>query len=291
MNALKNILRRKRFTLSIELFPPKQEEGVKELFEQVIPSTLSVPGKLPDFYSVTYGAGGIGQQSKTVETVCRIINGFNIDAVMHITCASGSRANVERIVMNAFKRGVNNFLAIRGDNSGAQHELKYAADIVRIIKKFEASAVVGVAGFPEGNNSFRESVQANWDYLVEKIRSGADFVITQLFFENADFLRFREYVSRKLQTDFRIIAGILPITSIKQVERFTKMTDAKIPAEVTRQLERFKNDPRAVRQIGIDFAARQSLELIDANVSGIHYYCLNKSQAVKSIISRLDLPS
>lgn len=285
MHRVKDIFKRKSFTHSVEFFPPKKEQGMQELFETTIPSTLSIESKIPDFYSVTCGAG---VHEKTLDIVCQIEERFAIPTVMHITGVGLSTTSIEKIVAEATARKVANFLALRGDNNHAsQSKLLYAKDIVRFIKRKVADATVGVAGFPEGNNVFDEPVQKNWDYLVEKINNGADFVITQLFFKNDNFLKFRDYITKKLGYDFPIIAGILPLTSLNQLERFSKMTATELPKKLSMALERCKDDAEQFQARGIDFAIEQSEELMRENIAGIHYYCLNKSHAVKSIISAL----
>jgi methylenetetrahydrofolate reductase (NADPH) len=258
-------------------------------------STISQLKELkPSFVSMTYGAGGSTRQ-KTVELVTRIKKETGIEAAAHLTCVGHSENELISVLMDLEKAGVDNVLALRGDPPKghtsfvpAKDGYRYASDLVRLIrKKFKFS--VGVAGYPEKHVE-AASMDEDLKHLKEKVDAGADFIVTQLFFDNKDYFRFVERV-RALGINVPVIAGIMPVTDIEQIKRFTVMCGATLPPAFLSKLESLAADKAAVIQAGIDHATEQCRELVQKGAPGIHFYTLNKSHATIEIFKNLKAKS
>ena len=282
-------------TFSFEFFPPKTADSANALYETI----RELESYRPQFVSVTYGAGG-STRELTHDLVVRVKQTTTLDPVPHLTCVCHKEAEIASILERYAAAGVSNILALGGDapknvayNKG-DDDFPHAADLVAYIQKFNASGVhpdrrgfgVGVAGFPEGHpatpNRFLEM-----DYLKRKTEAGADYIVTQLFFDNRDFLDFRERCELAGITT-PIIAGIMPITTISGMKRMADLAaGARVPAPLLRTLLENENDPEAVTRIGIEHAARQSEDLLENGVRGIHFYTLNRSDATKLIFENL----
>ena len=276
--------------ISFEFFPPKTEEGEKTLFEKTVPALLKLN---PHYCSVTYGAGG-STRDKTLGIAQRLQNDFGLLTLMHLTCVNATKDEIRSVVVDAKSRGIDNILALRGDPPGGTGEFKateggfeYSHQLVGFLKELGGFSI-GTAGFPEGHIACKEGREVDWNRLKAKIDCGADFVVTQLFFDNADFLYFRDYLA-KLGVTVPIIAGVLPIMGAGQIQRFCQLCGAKIPASLLARLNEFSGDDEGCAKFGVEFATRQCEELIREGVPGIHFYTLNKVPSTAAIMGNLGL--
>lgn len=279
-----------RPVISFEFFPPKTDEGDRNLLEKTLPALKVVR---PDYCSVTYGAGG-STRDKTLTLVDRIQREHGLTAMMHLTCVNSTQAQLREVVEQARAQGIGNILALRGDPPGGTGEWKpveggfeYSYQLVRFLHELGGFSV-GTAGFPEGHIACREGRQTDWDRLKAKIDCGADFVITQLFFDNADYLEFRDYL-QKQGVKVPLIPGVLPILSASQIKKFTTLCGARIPAPLLEKLESFGTHDEATVEFGIDYASRQCAELLRAGVPGLHFYTLNKAHSTTRVVANLGL--
>ena len=281
-----DILKQNAPTFSLEFFPPKTDTGLKNLYETLEDTRSLSPG----FVSVTYGAGGT-TRNKTLEIVKQIQQNFKIETMMHLTCIAHSNTELREILNELQKLNIENVIALRGDvpqtdkfSSSTKNQLTHAIELTQLIHE-NYPFCVAVAGYPEGHPETPDK-KRDQKYLIEKIQAGADFVITQLFFNNEDFFKFQENL-RNAKVKVPIVPGIMPITNIAQIERFTKMCGATLPKKLKQSLDSVKNDPQAVIQKGIEYATLQCEQLLKSGVPGIHFYTLNQSQSTKKIIQNL----
>lgn len=272
---------------SFEFFPPKTDQGERNLY-----LTIERLGALnPTFVSVTYGAGG-STRDKTVDLVRRIKHDIGIEAMAHLTCVGADRAEIIRVLDQLEVAGIENVLALRGDPPRdcpsfvrPADGFGFASELVGFIRERDFRFCLGGAGYPEGHVECRDLDQ-DLTHLKCKIDSGLDFVITQLFFDNADYFAFTAR-ARARGITVPIIPGIMPITNLAQIERFTAMCGARIPVGLRAQLERVRDDEAAVRTVGIDHATAQCRDLLARGAPGIHFYTLNQSNATRAIFERL----
>lgn len=286
------IFARDRLTCSFEFFPPKSEQGALELFETV----RRLEPLKPSFVSMTYGAGGT-TRDLTHDLVVRLKKESTVDPVPHLTCVSQSEAEISQIVSRYAAAQVSNILALGGDPprddphySRERDRFKRAADLVSFLRAFNERGGhrfgIGVAGFPEGHPATPNRLD-ELDYLKAKVDAGADFIITQLFFDNHDFFDFRERCELA-GIKVPIIAGIMPITSKEGMQRMAQLAlGARYPARLQRALRRCDDDRASIARVGQHWATEQCLELIDQNVAGLHFYTLNKSSATLEIYRNL----
>jgi len=269
---------------SFEFFPPKTQQGVDNLYR-----TIAHLRELePSFVSVTYGAGGTTREL-TVDLVARIKAEIGLEAMAHLTCVGAGRNEIRAVLDELTRRGIENVLALRGDPprdqaafQPAPDGFRFAAELVAFIRAGGYGFCIGGAGYPEGHVECPDR-DADLAHLVAKVDAGLDFVITQLFFDNRDYFAF---VARARRAGIRvpIVPGLMPITNLAQIERFTRMCGARIPADLTSALDRVRDDEEAVRRIGIEHATAQSRELIEKGAPGIHFYTLNQSPATRAIL-------
>ena len=274
-------------TFSFEFFPPKSDRGWSDL-ERAIESLEPLE---PDFVSVTYGAGG-STRERTHDLVTRLRDDGKLDPVPHLTCVSHDHEEIESILVKYARAGISNILAIRGDppesESGVDpyRNFRHASDLIRAIRRFNESGAhpdpkgfgVAAAGFPEGHPETPNSLH-QMDHLKAKVDEGVDVILTQLFFDNHSFEDWRERCTIA-GIKVPIVAGIMPITSVKGLERMAQLAaGTRFPASLLKAVERTQSDPEAVQRIGIHWATEQCLDLLDKGVSGIHYYTLNRSEA------------
>jgi methylenetetrahydrofolate reductase (NADPH) len=285
---IKELLERGRPTFSFEFFPPKSEEAAKQL-EQ----TIADLGELqPSFVSVTYGAGG-STRERTIEIVTRVKRETGIEAMAHLTCVGSTRDDLSDVLEKIRESGIENILALRGDPPKGQTEFKavdggfrYASELVQFVRERHQSALcVGGAGYPEKHPECGNPA-VDLMNLKRKVEAGLDFVITQLFFDNRHYFEFVER-ARRLGIQAPIIPGIMPITNASQVERFMVNCGATIPFPLAEELDRRRNDPRAVMELGVAHATAQCIELLDRGAPGIHFYTLNRSTATREIYTAL----
>lgn len=277
--------------ISFEFFTPKTEEGDRTLFGKTMPALARLG---PAYCSVTYGAGG-STRDKTLSMVDRIQRDYSVPAMAHLTCVGSTREEIAGMLAQAKARDIVNILALRGDppagSSGFQQiegGFQFAHELVTLTRNTGGFSI-GVAGFPEGHLECKEGKEVDWRRLQAKIGCGADFVITQIFFENTFFYDFRDYLVRKLGVTVPIIPGIIAIQSAAQINRFTALCGATMPAMLRARLDALANDDAGASEFGIEFAARQCADLLRAGVPGLHFYTLNKSVSTARILTSLGL--
>jgi methylenetetrahydrofolate reductase (NADPH) len=281
-----------RPVISFEFFPPKTEEGDRNLLEKTLPALLQAR---PDYCSVTYGAGG-STRDKTLMIVDRIHGQHGLTTVAHLTCVCATREQIRDLLAQIRSLDLKNLLALRGDPPrGGEFQMtpggfEFSSQLVRFIRE-QGNFSIGVAGFPEGHIACKEGKHADWQHLKEKVDAGADYILTQLFFDNADFHQFRDHMTRKLGVSVPIVPGIVSILSATQIKRFTAMCGARIPALLEAKLEALGDDDAAVAEFGIEYATRQCEDLLRSGVPGIHFYTLNKAPATVRILKNLGLAS
>lgn len=279
-----------RPVLSFEFFPTKSEEGERALWERTLPALRELN---PDFCSVTYGAGG-STRGKTLAIVNRIQREQRITAMAHLTCINATIEQTHDILEQARGLGIKNILALRGDppNGGGEFVsteggFAYSYELVRCVREFDAFSI-GVAGFPEGHITCREGKHADWRRLKTKIDHGADFVITQLFFQNRHYFECRDFLAG-LGVTAPLVPGILPILSASQIKRFVALCGAALPTPLLAGLERYGDDDVAVAEFGIEYATTQCEELLREGAPGLHFYTLNKARSTTEVVKNLAL--
>ena len=278
------ILKSKKTVISFEFFPPRKPENEPLFWDTVNRLKKWKPG----FVSVTYGAGG-STHNKSIELAIKLHN-MGFCTVAHITCISLSIKQLKETLDTLENSGIENVLALRGDPPQQKDFIppkdafKYAYQLVEFIKN-HYNFCIGVAGYPEGHIE-SPSLEKDIEYLKLKIDKGAEFVITQLFFDNRYFFDFLERAS-KAGIDVPIIPGIMPITNYNQIQRFTKLCGASIPKNLLILLEKYKEEPDKLEKAGIEYTVKQCQELIENNVKYLHFYTLNKSNATEKILTML----
>jgi methylenetetrahydrofolate reductase (NADPH) len=284
---IKDVLNREKTSFSFEFFPPKTAEGYNSLFAHI--KELSPLN--PSYVSVTYGAGG-STRDRTHELLVRINRETDLTVVSHLTCVGSSRDEIKSILTAYEKIGVVNILALRGDQPGKPADdqaprdgFLHAADLVKFIKDNFPAMCVGVAGFPEGHPEMPNRLK-EIEYLKAKVEAGADYIVTQLFFDNRDFYDFRERCALA-GIKVPVVAGLMPITTKEGLVRMAELAaGARIPARLLKAVARAKDD-EYVERVGIHWATEQVRDLLDHGVRGIHFYTLNSSAATLKIYESL----
>lgn len=279
----------KPFVLSVEVFPPKSEAGDEGMYRAL--DRLRV--FQPSFVSCTYGAGG-STQNRTLEICRRIQADMGLPATSHFTCVGSTRQELLDWLALASRHGVGNIMALRGDPPQGQTEFKtvvgglsHANELVELIRSHYPEMGIGVAGYPEKHPEAKD-LDTDLVHLKRKVDAGADAVFTQLFYENDNFLRFRDScVQRGIQIP--IVPGIMPITEFARIKRITSMCGAVFPTSLASRLEAVQHDAQAQFEIGVEFAIQQCRELIDAGVPGMHFYVLNRSESCERILEGLGM--
>jgi methylenetetrahydrofolate reductase (NADPH) len=277
-----------RPVFSFEFFPPKTEEG-----ERNLRATLEdLKAFEPDFVSVTYGAGG-STRARTVELTKWIKTELGIEAMAHLSCVGSSRMELRAILDGIGDAGIENVLALRGDPPRGETEwqphpdgLRYSTELARLIRDSHPFCI-GAACFPEVHPNAPDMAH-DLRFLREKIASGVTFLITQLFLDNELYFHFVEE-ARAAGIDVPIIPGVMPITNVGQIKTITGMCGASIPPLLLEALEWRENDPDAVLQLGVSYATLQCAELLARGAPGIHFYTLNRSPATRAILSTMNL--
>jgi methylenetetrahydrofolate reductase (NADPH) len=274
--------------ISFEFFPPKSDTGFAQLYQTI--------GELhplkPSYVSVTYGAGGSTRQ-KTVALVERIQTELKIRSMAHLTCVGHTADEIGGILDELWNSGIRNVLALRGDPPVGQsnfvaHEGGFAnADPLVTYVRGRHDFCIGVAGYPEGHPQCLNRTR-DLEYLKRKVDNGANFIITQLFFDNADFYRFRDQ-ARTMGIKAPIVAGIMPIGNVGQIKRFVSMCGAKIPHPLLLRLEAVEHDAESVYATGVEYAVQQCQDLLKNNADGLHFYTLNRSKATVQIVKTLNV--
>lgn len=290
-----DILKPGKPTVSFEFFPPKTPESQQALYD-----TIRDLEKIhPHFVSVTYGAGG-STRELTHDLVLRLKTTTRLDPVPHLTCVGHTHEEITAILERYAAAGVSNILALRGDPPRDKPDYNHAGDafpqavdLVRFIKNFSGHPDprgfgIGVAGFPEGHPATPNRL-VEMDFLKAKMDAGADYICTQLFFDNHDFYDFRERCELA-GIHVPIIAGIMPVTSRSSMRRMAELAGgARFPARLVKSLQRAGESAEAFRQIGLHYATEQCADLLDHGVAGIHLYTLNQSTATREICQRLGI--
>lgn len=271
---------------SFEFFLPKTPEDM-EKFKETVHKLKELQ---PAFVTMTYGAGG-SERERTVETAGMIKGELGIETAAHLTCISHSRAEIEAILLQIRSQGIENIVALRGDqpkDGGGipreKRELPYGRDLVALIRKTGGFSIA-VAGYPEIHPEALDR-ETDLKHLKEKVAAGGDWIITQLFFDNAFYFDFVKR-ARNLGITVPIVPGIMPITSFAQTKRFTTMCGASLPRKMIEDLAPIASDKEAVLRYGIDYATKQCRELLAGGAPGIHFYTINKSRSTATILSRL----
>lgn len=280
----------RRPVVSFEFFPPKTDQGDCNLLEKHIPALLKAR---PDFCSVTYGAGG-ATRDKTLKIVDCLRRQHGLTVLAHLTCVNHARDELCALLEQIRATGCRNILALRGDPPGGGEfrptpgGFEFASQLVEFIRG-QNHFSIGVAGFPEGHIANKNGKHDDWRHLKEKVDAGADFVLTQLFFDNADYFEFRDFVAGRLGVSAPLVPGIVSILSAGQITRFTQLCGAKIPPPLRAKLDKLGSDDEATADFGIEYATRQCEELLRAGVPGLHFYTLNKSRSTIQILKNLGL--
>ncbi|MDQ1663550.1 MAG: methylenetetrahydrofolate reductase [Blastococcus sp.] len=278
-------------SFSFEFFPPKTDEGERVLWESI--RLLEPLG--PTFVSVTYGAGGT-TRDRTVRVTGRIGRETTLTAMGHLTCVGASRAEVRSVIGSYADAGVRNMLALRGDppegvgSAWRPHPdgLSYAVELVELVRGM-GDFCVGVAAFPEGHPEAAD-LDTDARHLAAKAAAGADFAITQFFFDADDYFRLVERAARQ-GCEIPIIPGVMPVTNVAQIKRFAQLSGAAFPAELAERLHAVEDDAEAVRRIGVETACALSEQLLTGGAPGLHFYTLNRSSATREIYQTLNLPA
>jgi methylenetetrahydrofolate reductase (NADPH) len=274
---------------SFEFFPPKTADGERALFQTV----EALRPLAPAYVSVTYGAGGSTRQ-KTVELVKRLKREAEVEAMAHVTCVGSSRDEIAAVLDEIADAGIQNVLALRGDPPRGETAFqphpdgfRYASELVAFVRsrpdrwKF----CVGAAAYPEGHVETRDLAR-DLAHLKLKVDAGADFLVTQLFFQNACYFGFVER-ARAAGIGLPIIPGIMPFTNVEQIERFTAMCGASIPPPLRAAMEVRRDDAEAARELGVAYASLQCADLLRQGAPGVHFYTLNRSPSTRAIVAAL----
>jgi methylenetetrahydrofolate reductase (NADPH) len=275
-----------RIGLSFELFPPKTSAGDETLMVHV----EALMAHRPDFVTCTYGAGG-STRHKTLEVIERVKQRFGIPVASHLTCVGSTREALRDYLQEAAARGVDYIVALRGDPPKGETQfqqtaggLRYANELVAMIREEFAQFGIAVAGYPEVHQE-ATSAEVDLENLKRKVDCGADIIITQLFYDNEDFFRFRDRC-RAAGIAVPVIPGLLPVTNLGQVQRIATLCKAKLPATLVDRLAE-RDDAEWQQQVGVDHAIAQCRDLVRHGAEGLHFYVLNKSQATMSVLEAL----
>jgi methylenetetrahydrofolate reductase (NADPH) len=284
-----DLLAQARPTFSFEFFPPKSDEGEVRLWQAI----RELEPLRPSFVDVTYGAGG-STRDRTLRVVRRIVEETSLTAVAHLTCTGSTQAAVRTVVEDIGEAGVRNILALRGDPPGGPnapwvpHEegFHHAEELVRLIHDV-GEFCVGVAAFPEVHPESPDR-ETDVKHFVRKVKAGADFAITQFFFDAEAYFRLVD-LAREAGCGVPIIPGIMPVTNVRQIQRFAELSGAEFPPDLAERLLAGEDDPDAVRAIGVEVATDLCRALLDGGAPGLHFYTLNRSTATREIYQRLEL--
>lgn len=273
---------RKQPTISFEVFPPNNIYILEKVYE-VIDELAKLK---PDFMSVTYGAGG-STRGNSVNIASKIKNENGIEALAHLTCIGAKKNEIDKILLDLKSKNIENILALRGDRPQDMNidegDFQYANQLVEYIRSKDDFSIGG-AFYPEGHQETNDLLDLF--NLKRKVESGTDFLISQIFFENEKYYEFREKL-KKLNINIPLVAGIMPITNGKQIRKITSMCGCTIPPKLKKILDRYEDNPKAMREAGIAFAMEQIIELISDEIEGIHIYTMNRVEASKKIMENI----
>lgn len=283
-----DLLRSGQPTMSFEFSPPKDEAGFRQLYQAID----RLKPLHPSWVSITYGAGG-STRRQTIELSERIQNEMGLRVMAHLTCVDHTREEIDAILDRFYASGIENILALRGDPPQGRalsvqpaDGFAYASELVAHVAARHPFCI-GVAGYPEGHIQCLNRTR-DLEHLKAKVDAGASLIITQLFFDNDDFYRFRDE-ARAIGITVPIIAGIMPIRNVAQIKRFVTLCGAKIPHPLLLAIETVEEDADAVYRLGVEHAIRQCADLLDnGHADGLHFYTLNRSRATTDIVRALN---
>ncbi len=277
-------------TISFEFFPPKSDEAEETLFRETVPALKRLG---PSFISVTYGAGG-GTRDRTLGVVSRLRRDFGIESMAHLTCVGSTQEMLGAVLDQAHCLEIENILALRGDPPKGQTSFQpvaggfsYAVDLIRYVKSRNCFAV-GAAGYPEGHIECNNKI-LDWDRTVAKVEAGAEFIITQLFYDTRDYFEFEDYLRNKRDVKVPIVPGIMPFLNAEQIKRITRLCGARMSEELHKRLQVLGSDDEAVRKLGVEVCTDICRQLLDSGAPGIHFYCLNRFPSCAEIMHNLGL--
>jgi methylenetetrahydrofolate reductase (NADPH) len=280
---IKEIFKKKKPVISLEIFPPKPESPVDTIFKTID----ELKDLKPDFISVTYGALG-SSKDNTLKIADVIKNQYHIEALAHLTCITASKNEINALLQEFKAHNIENILAMRGDipkdyqiNPENPLHYRYAKDLIQDIKLKDGFSI-GAACYPEGH--IECSKHADIKYLREKVQCGVDFLITQLFLDNELFYQFMEKLDL-MGVEIPVSAGIMPVINKNQIERITSLCGASMPPKFKRMLDRYGDNPEALKDAGISYATEQIIDLLTSGVSGIHLYTMNRASVARKIIT------
>ncbi len=285
---ISQLLKQVNKSISFEFFPPKSKEAEIQLFNTI----KELEPLNPTFVSVTYGAGG-STRDRTRNIVKKIHEETNLTVMAHLTCLGHTKQEILDILEDYKNIGIQNILALRGDVPVnvenfelPEDSCKFAVELVKIIREnFGNYFCVAVAAYPEGHPE-SPNIERDIFYFKKKVEAGADFAITQMFFDNTFFYEFMEKIQKE-KINIPVIPGIMPITNFKQIRKFALMCGATIPEELVKKLEAVEDKPEEVKKIGIEYATKQCIDLLEHGVKGLHFYTLNKSDATLQIYNNI----
>lgn len=283
---IKELYAAKKPILSLEIFPPKKESPIEVIYDTI----QGLQNLRPDFISVTYGAGG-SSTKRTVEIASLLKNKYGIEALAHLTCIASTKEQVNTIVAELEQQGVENILALRGDLPDDPDfkfpdplHFRYAQDLISHLKE-HSPVCIGAACYPEGHTE-APSLAKDLQHLAEKVEAGADFLISQLFFDNELFYEFMDKL-RATGVTVPVSAGIMPVLNRRQIERMTSLSGASLPKKFSRMMEKYEHNPEALKEAGIAYATEQIIDLLSWGVDGIHLYTMNKPDVARKIIGNI----
>jgi methylenetetrahydrofolate reductase (NADPH) len=280
---ISELFKRKKTIVSFEVFPPNSIYSLEDVY-----SSIDELAKLqPDFISVTYGAGG-ATRGNTVEIASKIKNNNKIEALAHLTCLGAKKNEIDDILKQLRANNIENILALRGDKPKdctpiGEGDFKYAQDLISYVKE-KREFSIGGAYYPEGHLETNDLLDLF--NLKRKVDSGTDFLISQIFFDNEFFYRFRDKLN-KLQINIPLVAGIMPVTNAKQIRKITSMCGCSIPEKFQKILNKYENNTQALKEAGTAYATEQIIDLITSDIDGIHLYTMNKVDTAKKIMANI----
>lgn len=288
---IKNIFNEKELVFSLEVFPPRPDVPIENIY-QTLEELKDIN---PDYISVTYGAGGGVKKNRTCELSSIIKEKYDVEALAHLTCINSDQKTLDTILNRLEQKNIDNILALRGDKPKEGEpvgEYDYAYQLINHINSYNDFGVAA-ACYPEGHLESK-SLDKDIEHLKEKVDCGVDYLITQMFFDNSLFYKFREK-ARKKGIDVPIEAGIMPVINKKQVGRIIELSDAYFPEKFNKILDKYDDNPEALRDAGIAYAVEQIVDLISSEVDGIHLYTMNNpyvarriKEAVGSLITHIN---
>jgi methylenetetrahydrofolate reductase (NADPH) len=285
---IRDLFRKTGPVISFEVFPPKADAPVESVYRTI----EALKDLSPGFISVTYGAGGTSRD-RTVEIASRIRNFFGIEALAHLTCRSHTPQEIDDICEELLEEGVQNILALRGDPQPGEEEnrersFSYACDLVRYLRKNHfGNFCIGGAAYPEGHVECSDPA-TDLEFLKMKVEAGADFLMTQLFFDNDLFYRFRDAADKE-GIRVPLVAGIFPVLNARQVQRIVSLCGASLPPRFTRIMARYASSPEALAEAGVAYATDQVIDLLTSGVDGIHLYTMNRPETTRRIMENIAL--